>query len=284
MTGGYAGAQSVNEIIAEACESWNLPFGVGSQRAMLVDTEQAKTFSIVRKKAPKSFIAANIGAVQLLKDVSQSDIKSCIDAIEADALIIHLNPLQELMQKDGDRNFKGILKAIEQARSFVSIPIIVKETGAGIDFQSAKKLNDCGVSVIDIAGAGGTSWAKVETIRSKSERFAEEFDEWGIPLANCLETYKGRDRSAFSLIASGGIKSPFDSLKSLALGADFTATAQPIIREIIQNGAVGLHQLLLDWEDAQKKIQLLLGVQSLKNISAEHIYKANKKLFNSSQD
>lgn len=271
MTGGYAGATAVNEIIAETCEHWNLPFGVGSQRAMLVDSKQTQSFTIVRKKAPHAFIAANLGGVQLIREISFEGVLRCVDAIEANALIIHLNPLQELMQTEGDRDFKGVLQGIERVCASIHVPIIVKETGAGIDFKTAKRLFDVGVSCIDIAGSGGTSWAKVENLRKTVSRFDEEFNEWGISLVDCLETFKGRNRTEFQLIASGGIQSPFDALKCLALGADFVATAQPIIKVIVEQGEDGLNQWLQDWQNAQQKIQLLLGVKHLNELSLQHL-------------
>lgn len=270
MTGGYTGAKAVNQIIAETCERWNLPFGVGSQRAMLLDFSQADSFSVVRKMAPKAFIASNIGGCQLIQETKLSSIHKIIDVIEANALIVHLNPLQELMQPEGDSDFKGILNQIEKLVSSVQIPVIVKETGAGIHANVARKLVDVGVSIIDVAAAGGTSWAKVENLR-KSENLQEnEFNEWGIPLVDCLLSYKGRNKNEYSLMASGGIKSAFDMIKCLGLGADFTAIAQPVIKAIVENGEEGFEKLLKNWQENQKRIQLLLGVKTVSELSKQH--------------
>lgn len=270
MTGGYADAKAVNQIIAETCERWDLPFGVGSQRAMLLDSSQADSFLVVRKSAPKAFIASNIGACQLIQQTKIDSIHKIIDVIEANALIVHLNPLQELMQIEGDSDFKGILNQIEKLVSSLQIPVIVKETGAGIHASVARKLVDVGVSIIDVAAAGGTSWAKVENLRKSEKNQLSEFNEWGIPLVDCLLSYKGRNKNEYTLIASGGIKSPFDMIKCLGLGADFTAIAQLVIKAIIESGEEGFEHLLKTWQENQKRIQLLLGVKTITELNKQH--------------
>ena len=174
-------------FIAEFCETNNLPFGVGSQRAMLEDKSLIKTFSVVREKAPHAFICANIGGTQLIGGLSKDKIMMLTSSIEADAIIVHLNPLQELMQPEGDTSFKGILHGIEQLVNDSSVPIIVKETGAGISKYVAKKLLNIGVKVLDIAGSGGTSWAKVENYRISNKTSKHAFDNWGIPTVECLK-------------------------------------------------------------------------------------------------
>src|SRR5699024_3289314 len=202
MTGGYSQAGQVNGVIADFCEAYNLPFGVGSQRVMLENEEEISSFSVVRKKAPSAFIASNIGGAQLIGGLSKKNIKSLIESIEADAIIVHLNPLQELMQQEGDRNFKGIEAGINQLISDVSLPIIVKETGAGISQQVGKRLLEAGVSVIDISGAGGTSWAKVENKRKEADP-ENAFDNWGNPTLKCLhEVQSLKKEYTFDLIAS----------------------------------------------------------------------------------
>ncbi|NCQ11271.1 MAG: type 2 isopentenyl-diphosphate Delta-isomerase [Bacteroidetes bacterium] len=271
MTGGYQGAIDVNEWIAAACERWNLPFGVGSQRAMLVDSAQTESFSIVRKTAPSAFIASNIGACQLIKDTELADIQRIIDCIEANALIIHLNPLQELMQTKGDTDFKGILKQIEFLCSSLTIPVIVKETGAGIHQRTAQKLVEVGVQVIDVAGAGGTSWAKVENLRKVESEQYSPFNNWGIPLKDCLDSFKGRNKNEYQLIASGGLKNALDCAKSIALGADFTATAQPIIKALVDGGEEALEVLLQKWHQELKLVLLLTGCGSVTELSRDKL-------------
>ena len=272
MTGGYSEAGQVNAIIAEFCEHRNLPFGVGSQRAMLEDEMLTDTFSIVRKKAPSAFICSNIGGAQLIGNLMEDKIKRLIDSIEANAVIVHLNPLQELMQPEGDRNFKGILSGIENLANSVSIPIIAKETGAGISKHVAKKLLNVGVSVIDVAGAGGTSWAKVENQRDSNLDPHFDFDEWGNSTTDCLINLTNLQwERKFEVISSGGIRSAFDIAKSFCLGADFAACAQPIIKAISINGLGGIDELVSKWEHDLKMILTLLGCTTLKELNSSHI-------------
>lgn len=272
MTGGYADAGPVNAIIAEFCEAENLPFGVGSQRAMLVDASQIESFLIARKKAPNAFIAGNIGGVQLIDEWTSDKTKLLIDSIEANALIVHLNPLQELMQPEGDRDFKGVLSGIEALVKDAGVPIIVKETGAGISAYSAKRLLNAGVQVIDVAGAGGTSWSKVENQRSSNEHPQNEFDEWGIPTVECLNQISSLQwERSFELISSGGIRSAYDIAKSMCLGATFTATAQPIIKAIKQNGYKGLDSYYSSLKKDFRTLLLLLGCTSPDQLNRSHL-------------
>jgi len=274
MTGGYADAGSVNAIIAEFCEDQNLPFGVGSQRAMLEDDTQIDSFAVARKNAPNAFIAANIGGVQLIEAWSIDKTRKLIDSIEADAIIVHLNPLQELMQPEGDRNFKGVLSGIERLVKDVSLPIIAKETGAGISAYSAKRLLNVGVQVIDVAGAGGTSWAKVENQRSGNPSPQNDFDNWGIPTSECLRQISSLQwERSFELISSGGIRSASDIAKSLCLGANFTATAQPIIKTIKLHGAKGLVNYFTQLKTSFRTTLLLLGCSSPFDLNRAHLLK-----------
>lgn len=272
MTGGYMNAGSVNEIISLFCDANNIPFGVGSQRAMLVDEKHINTFTIVRRKAPNAFIAGNIGGVQLIKDWAIHHTRELIDSIEANALIVHLNPLQELMQPEGDRNFRGVLRGIEQLVKHAGIPIIVKETGAGISKFSAQRLLNVGVQVIDVSGSGGTSWSKVENQRISNQTPQYLFDEWGIPTVECLNQISSLEREAdFELIASGGIRSALDIGKALCLGAHFTATAQPVIKAVIENGYEGLESYYKSLVKDFKTLLLLLGCSSPNELNRSHL-------------
>lgn len=272
MTGGYADAGPVNAIIAEFCESNNLPFGVGSQRAMLEDETLTNTFSIVREEAPTAFIAANIGGVQLINGFSKDKISLLVTSIEADAIIVHLNPLQELMQPEGDRNFKGVLKGIERLVKDSNVPVMVKETGAGISKYVAKRLLNAGVEVLDVAGAGGTSWAKVENYRSSNETPNHTFDDWGIPTVECLKQISTLQwERSFELIASGGIRSAHDIAKALCLGATFSAAAQPIIKTISEQGLEGLQVVYNQWKKDLETILLLLGCTSVSELNYSHL-------------
>lgn len=272
MTGGYTDAGAVNAIIAEFCEEYNLPFGVGSQRVMLEDPETTSSFSIVREKAPNTFIASNIGGAQLVGGLSKKKLNLLIDSIEANAVIVHLNPLQELMQPEGDRNFKGIEEGIEKLCQDTSLPIIVKETGAGISAGVGKRLLDAGVKVIDVAGAGGTSWAKVENERASNKNPDHNFNNWGIPTLECVtQLVDLKQEYDFELIASGGIRSSHDIAKSLSLGANFAASAQPVIKAVINDGYNGLEQLYQKWNKQLVTILMLLGCKTPSELAPKHI-------------
>lgn len=269
MTGGYSRAGAVNSIIASFCEKHNLPFGVGSQRVMLEKPETAETFSVVREYAPSAFIAANIGGCQLIDGLTDKEINLLIDSIKSNACVVHLNPLQELMQPEGDRNFKGILKGIKELVNSVSVPVIVKETGAGIPGDTAEMLADLGVAAIDVSGAGGTSWSKVENLRSGKK--ISGFDEWGIPTVDCLTDVRSKINGRIPIIASGGIRDSFDIAKSLCLGADMAASAQPVIKAIIESGESGLEKWYEELVLNLKRIMCLLGVSKCNKLMEEHL-------------
>lgn len=274
MTGGYTEAGAVNAIIAKCCEKYNLPFGVGSQRAMLEDPSQAESFSVVREHAPTAFIAANIGGAQLIGGLPEDKISRLMESIRADAVIVHLNPLQELMQPEGDRNFRGIEKGIAHLAENAGCPVIVKETGAGISGETAHKLLSEGVDVIDVSGAGGTSWAKVENLRERQKKPQQQFDEWGIPTVDCIEQVQAlRKMFRFEMIASGGIRTAFDLVKSLALGADFVAAAQPVIKAVVEQGEQGLEDLIEQWMADSRMILTLLGCDSFEKTGSQHLIK-----------
>lgn len=272
MTGGYTDGGAVNAIIAEFCEAYDLPFGVGSQRIMLEDSAAISSFSVVREKAPSAFIASNIGGAQLIGGLSKDKLKLLVNSIEADAVIVHLNPLQELMQPEGDRNFKGIEAGIAQLCDESKIPVIVKETGAGITASVAERLIKAGVSVIDVAGAGGTSWARVENERATNKTPDHDFDNWGVPTLDCVRQVKElKQKFDFELIASGGIRSSQDVAKTLCLGADFSAAAQPVIKAVVEQGFEGLEKLYKKWRRQMNVILTLTGCERLVDLDPTHL-------------
>lgn len=272
MTGGYTDAGAVNAIIAEFCEEYNLPFGVGSQRIMLEDPDTISSFSIVREKAPTAFIASNIGAAQLINGLPKDDLNLLIDSIEADAVIVHLNTLQELMQPEGDRNFKGMEEGIRKLCEDSQAPVIIKETGAGISAEVAERLLRAGADVIDVAGAGGTSWAKIENLRSSKGNPKDIFNDWGIPTLDCvIEVNELRNSYSFDLIGSGGVRSSHDIAKAICLGADFAASATPIIKAVVNDGLEGLIKLYKIWEKELTIIMTLLGCEQINELNPEHL-------------
>src|SRR4030067_1002867 len=167
MTGGTHEATSINTAIAEAVEKLHLGMGVGSQRAAIENQKLEKTFAVARKKAPTAFLIANIGGVQLVHGYGLKEVKKVVEMIDADAVAVHLNALQEAVQPEGQTNFKGVLAKIAEIAGELDKPVIVKETGSGIAAEDARKLEAAGVKAIDVGGAGGTSFAAVEYYRAK---------------------------------------------------------------------------------------------------------------------
>ncbi len=236
MTGGTEKAQQINKSLAIAAEKFGLSMGVGSQRAALEDDSIIHTFNI-REFAPNILLFANLGAVQLNYGYGVDDCRKAVDMIGADSLILHLNPLQEAIQPEGNTNFKGLLQKIEKVCRELPIPVVVKEVGWGISAELALKLVECGVSGIDVSGAGGTSWSQVERFRLENQfdkDIAEAFLGWGIPTAEALVTVK-RQAPGIPVIASGGLKSGMDIAKSLALGADLAGMAGVFLRAAVQS-------------------------------------------------
>jgi isopentenyl-diphosphate delta-isomerase len=221
MTGGTEEAGEINQRLAEAAQEVGVAMGVGSQRAALEHPEQVSTFSITRKVAPDILLFANLGAVQLNYGYTIDHCRRAVDMIQADALILHLNPLQEAVQDAGDVNFAGLAKKIEAVCKQIEVPVIAKEVGWGISEKTAKLLADCGVSAIDVAGAGGTSWSQVEMHRAPDEftrQLAATFVGWGIPTADSIINVK-KAVPEMTVFASGGIKDGLDIAKCNALGA-----------------------------------------------------------------
>ena len=244
MTGGPARAAAINESIARAAQTLGIGFGVGSQRIALETEHSGGIDHRLRRLAPDVPIMANFGAAQLQLWDGPEMARRAVDMIEADALIIHLNPLQEAVQERGDRNWRGLLAAIEGVCRQVDFPVIVKEVGSGISGPLARQLIEAGVSVIDIAGAGGTSWAAVEAERAKTGRgqaIANAFRSWGLPTAQALREVRAMCPDAV-VIASGGLQDGVDCAKAIRLGADMTALAAAVLPFAIAGaGALTAH-------------------------------------------
>ncbi|HRE57354.1 MAG TPA: type 2 isopentenyl-diphosphate Delta-isomerase [Candidatus Kapabacteria bacterium] len=277
MTGGYKDAEKINAELAQICQKIQIPMGVGSQRQALEQDTYRSSFSIVRQYAPTIPITANIGASEIRNISSTTKIRRIIDMIEANALTIHVNPLQELMQPEGTTDFSGVLNGISFLVKNAGIPIIIKEVGAGISRDVAQRLLDCGVRIIDVAGAGGTSWSGVEILRKKHTSESAFFWDWGIPTAECLEMiYPLKQHTNFTLISSGGINSAIDIAISLAIGADICASARPMITILKQQGQYALEETLLDWQEILKKIMFLVGANNIRSLqNTTHIKKNN---------
>ena len=232
MTGGTEEAREINQRLAEAAQAVGVAMGVGSQRAALEHPELIPTFSITRKVAPDILLFANLGAVQLNYGYGIDHCRRAVDMIKADALILHFNPLQEAVQDAGNTDFAGLAKKIEEVCRKIEVPVIAKEVGWGISERTSKLLADCGVSAIDVAGAGGTSWSQVEMHRAPDEftrQLAATFVDWGIPTAESILNAK-HAVPGMLIFASGGLKDGLDIAKCIALGATLGGMAGQFLK------------------------------------------------------
>jgi isopentenyl-diphosphate delta-isomerase len=231
MTGGTAEAETINLRLADAAQQCKVAMGVGSQRAAIEHPEHAKTFQ-VRRVAPDILLFANLGAVQLNYGYGIDECRKATDMIQADALILHFNPLQEAVQDAGDTNFANLSKKIEEVCRKLEVPVIAKEVGWGISQRTARVLSDCGVSAIDVAGAGGTSWSQVEMHRAPDEftrALAATYVGWGIPTADSILNVR-KAAPGMTIFASGGLKDGLDIAKSVALGATIGGMAGQFLK------------------------------------------------------
>jgi isopentenyl-diphosphate Delta-isomerase len=268
MTGGYADALSINRNLAAVCESVQIALGVGSQRQALEDAHFHKTFSVVRETAPTIPVIGNIGAAEVARMKDASAAQKLADLAGADAFTVHLNPLQEFLQPEGNPSFRGVLDGIAMLVRSLSIPVIVKEIGAGLSADVIRRLLDAGVTIIDVAGAGGTSWAGVEVLRRRDPAGAERFWDWGIPTVEALAGAAAlrREGRPMTLIASGGIVSGLDAAKCIALGADLAASARPILSALDRGGTKGLRKLLAGWSMEFRGAMFLTGSARLADL------------------
>ncbi|MBE2237332.1 MAG: type 2 isopentenyl-diphosphate Delta-isomerase [Caldilineaceae bacterium] len=257
MTGGTEQAAFINRNLAEAAQMQRVAMGVGSQRAGLEHDAVRQTFR-VRDVAPDVLLFANLGAVQFNYGYTVDQCRRAVEMIDADALILHLNPLQEAVQPEGDVNWRGLLGKIAEVCAQLGKPVIIKEVGWGISAQTARRLIEAGVSAIDVAGAGGTSWSQVEMHRAPTERLrrlAGAFADWGIPTAESLvaadEVRAELGRNDVHLFASGGIRTGQDIVKCAALGADLVGLASPFLKAAMESAAAVAEEMELLSDEAR---------------------------------
>lgn len=260
MTGGTSEATAINRDLAMVAEAHGIAFGLGSQRAMQREPTLASTFE-VRAHAPTALVLANLGVVQAAQ-LATADVERLVRAIDADAVCLHCNPAQELIQPGGDRDFRGGLAAIARLVRELPCAVVVKETGCGISRATAERLRDAGVRAIDVSGAGGTSWVKVEALRGDPAAHAlgSEFAEWGIPTAAAVLGVRGL---GLSCIASGGIRSGLDVAKVIALGAVAAGVALPVFRAYTAGGTEGARKFVAGLVDGLRTAMLLTGARDL---------------------
>ena len=226
MTGGTGEALRINRDLARAAEQSGVALGLGSQRKALEDPEQEASFQ-VRALAPSVPLLANLGAVQLNYGYGVEECRAAVDMVDADALVFHLNPLQEAIQPEGDTNFEALLPKMADVAQRVDVPVIVKEIGCGISAREGRALADAGIGTVDVAGHGGTSWARIEARRASDVPLGEVFGDWGIPTPAAIEGLSRVD--GLTVIGSGGLRTGVDMAKAIAIGADLTAMAKPFL-------------------------------------------------------
>ncbi|MFC1959432.1 type 2 isopentenyl-diphosphate Delta-isomerase [Chloroflexota bacterium] len=272
MTGGTKQAHMINRNLAIAAQHYGIAMGLGSQRAALENAQLEYSFK-VRDFAPDILLFANIGAVQLNYGYGLDECRRAVAMVEADALILHLNVLQEAVQPEGDSNFGQLLEKIEAVCKTVEVPVIAKEVGWGLSEQAARQLTDAGVAVLDVAGAGGTSWSTVEYHRATTKfnaDIAKSFADWGIPTVHSL-IYARRAAPNMPLIASGGLKNGIDIAKSIALGANLGGLAGPFLKAAVQSEEIVIEAIEILAQ--QLKIAMLCaGVPDIKTLGKTTLY------------
>lgn len=263
MTGGTDEAARINHTLAEAAQATGIAMGLGSQRAAIEHPELAHTFQ-VRREAPDILLFANLGAIQLNYGYGISECLKAVEMIEADALILHFNPLQEAVQPEGNTRFAGLLEKIEAVCRVLPVPVIAKEVGWGFSEPAARQLVGAGVAAIDVAGAGGTSWSQVEMHRAASPFQAElaaAFIGWGIPTAEAIANVR-RAAPEVIIFASGGLRDGIDIAKSIVLGASLGGMASPFLKAAAHSLDATIETIRL----VQRQIQVSMFASGVKNL------------------
>ncbi|MBI4429574.1 MAG: type 2 isopentenyl-diphosphate Delta-isomerase [Ignavibacteriales bacterium] len=287
MTGGYKDAQRINRHLAEVCAEKRLAMGVGSQRQAMEDSTYHRSFSVVREVAKDIPVFGNIGAAEVAQLKDASKVQRLANLVRADGFAVHLNPLQEFLQPEGSPDFRGVLRGIELLVKQLSIPVLVKEIGAGISADVAKRLIDVGVRIIDVAGAGGTSWAGVEIIRrnekngkwnngkkrGEKESFAAAFWDWGIPTVDALRQVSSlkSQTPGLTVISSGGISGGMDVAKSIAFGADLAGAARPLLKILESGGTKAMIRKVDSWIMQVKGAMFLTGSRTIQDLQQRQL-------------
>ncbi|HTU61374.1 MAG TPA: type 2 isopentenyl-diphosphate Delta-isomerase, partial [Polyangiales bacterium] len=264
MTGGTDAAGAVNHTLAKIADRRGYAFGLGSQRAMQREPGTAWTYE-VRKVAPSTVIFGNVGIIQA-RDQRTESIQKLVHDIGADALCVHMNPAQEVVQPEGDRDFRGGLETFARLKRELNLPIIAKETGNGISPRTAHRLREVGVNTVDVSGAGGTSWVGVETLRAEggAKELGMQLWDWGVPTAASVVFAR---QAGHDVIATGGIRSGLDIARAIALGAKIGGIARPVLQAFNAGGEAGAEQFLERVENELKTVMLLTGSRTLSHLA-----------------
>lgn len=274
MTGGTEQARLINRALAEAAQHLGIAMGLGSMRAAIAHAELAPTFQ-VRDVAPDIMLFANVGAVQFNYGFGADEFRRAVDMVEADALILHLNPLQEALQPEGDYDWSGLLPKIEALARALPVPIIAKEVGWGISRRAARDLAGAGVAAIDVAGAGGTSWSQVEMFRAKTDvqrRIAGAFVDWGIPTAESIR-YVREAAPDMPVFASGGLTTGVDGAKCIALGATLFGLARPFLKAATVSAEAVLDEFAVIMGQL-RAVMLCVGARNMDELRATELIAA----------
>ncbi|MGL4669911.1 MAG: type 2 isopentenyl-diphosphate Delta-isomerase [Methanobacteriaceae archaeon] len=265
ITGGHPASLKINKELAIAAEKCQIGMGIGSQRAAIENPKLNDTYTIARDMAPSTLLIGNIGAPQI------EYASKAVEMLDADILAVHLNPLQESIQPEGDVSSKGLVDSIKEIVNTVDVPVMAKETGTGIATEDAVTLESCGISSIDVSGAGGTSWAAVETYRAEDKHMGELFWDWGIPTA--VSTVEVANSVNIPIISSGGIRSAIDAAKAIALGADAVGMALPMLQNIGtgKNGHNNLINFINQFNESLKIAMFLVGASNIEELKNSNL-------------
>lgn len=260
MTGGVDRAGEINRVLARVAQDHGLAFGVGSQRPMLRDPALTRTYA-VRDVAPDVFLCGNIGVIQAAATPTD-DIRRLVEDIDANALCVHLNPGQEIVQDHGDRDFRGGLDAIARLVRDLPIPVIAKETGCGLSPRTLQRLREVGVAAVDVSGAGGTTWVGVEALRGQGtlRSVGDALWDWGVPTAASI---LWAQRAGMQPIASGGLRDGHDAARALSLGARLASAALPFLRAAHTGGYDAASDVAKTWLETVRAVMLLTGSGNL---------------------
>lgn len=270
MTGGYPEAKQINMSLAKICTKLGIPMGVGSQRAMIVNPDMTPTFN-VKEEYPELYLLGNLGLVQFCLDFTIDDYQTAQEQINADAMAIHINSFQELCQPEGDLNFTGAWSELENICKKSRVPVIGKEVGSGIAWEEVVKMEQLGCSAVDLGGAGGTSWAKIELMRNDTPEAPFELNDptlrWGIPTS--YATWEATEKTKLPLISTGGMYHGLMAAKAIAMGTSLVGVARPVLTKLVKEGEQAAEDWLRYYIETIKRVMFLMGVDSIKMLKTQ---------------